>query len=522
MTIENTDVLLVNRGSTSNQIKYEKIKDDITLNLVNEANQDGKQYARQDGGWTEVVHPTPYSDMDVNDLLNTNTANAGEVLGWNGSNYEWKVGGGGGGETPGDISYTYPTGQQRTLQSRLEDYVSIKDFGAVGCDPNDPNDTTDDTLAIRAAMQAAGSRSIYVPSGTYRISESLIIDNACSIFGDGMASILLYEPSTDEQQNKACLRFEVNNTIWNEEDFFELHDIQVLCGPDRICQAGVQLLGLGDDPIIGPWNKLIIDNVTIGAFLHDTKLTSGYFKKGLVIGNCGGVVANNLMLTNQIFGEGNNARTDPDATGILIFSNKPRAMVRTLMLTNFYIQGWYQSIFATASAGTIESIYISQGECKGRAGFLFGAGVSATYLAGIHFDTWRGAIEQTGNSGVHRVIGCDIRSDDEQPWDGYLVQLNSQQTIFANNFVAVGGANGARGGAVAINATLPDTSDNTTVVNNIFEGPFSSNGIAILIQNGARNVTIGGNSFYQYEGNNTPWMNLAGSETYIYGQRGYN
>ena len=37
--------------------------------------------------------------------LNTQTANAGEVLAWTGTDYEWKVGDGGGNA---DISYTYP------------------------------------------------------------------------------------------------------------------------------------------------------------------------------------------------------------------------------------------------------------------------------------------------------------------------------------------------------------------------------------------------------------------------------
>ena len=106
--------------------------------------------------------------------MNTQTANANQVLSWSGTDYEWKEGGSGGSGDPNLISYTYPSGQQRTLQKRLEDYVSIKDFGAVGYDPSDPNDTTDDTVAIRAAMNAVTSKAVYFPPGVYRVSENTL------------------------------------------------------------------------------------------------------------------------------------------------------------------------------------------------------------------------------------------------------------------------------------------------------------------------------------------------------------
>jgi hypothetical protein len=48
----------------------------------------------------------------------------------------------------------------RTVQSRLRDFVSVKDFGAVG------DGVTDDKAAIAAAI-ASGAKEIYFPSGTY-------------------------------------------------------------------------------------------------------------------------------------------------------------------------------------------------------------------------------------------------------------------------------------------------------------------------------------------------------------------
>ena len=42
----------------------------------------------------------------------------------------------------------------------------------------------------------------------------------------------------------------------------------------------------------------------------------------------------------------------------------------------------------------------------------------------------------------HRVIGCDIRADDSSHFPGYLVQLNANNIVFANNFVDAAGEDG--------------------------------------------------------------------------------
>jgi hypothetical protein len=52
---------------------------------------------------------------------------------------------------------------QRTVQLKLQESVSVKDFGAIG------DGTTDDTLAIQAAINAASR--IYFPEGNYKITD---------------------------------------------------------------------------------------------------------------------------------------------------------------------------------------------------------------------------------------------------------------------------------------------------------------------------------------------------------------
>ena len=84
----------------------------------------------------------------------------------------------------------------RTLQDKLRDVVSVKDFGAVG------DGSTNDTVAIQAAFTAAGStnRAVYIPGTTtyYKISSSLAVPDGVTVFGDGFDSVI---QTTDSSVN---------------------------------------------------------------------------------------------------------------------------------------------------------------------------------------------------------------------------------------------------------------------------------------------------------------------------------
>lgn len=64
-----------------------------------------------------------------------------------------------------NVSYT-ATGASalRTVQTKLEEFVSVKDFGAVG------NGVTNDTAAFNAAWAATNPQAVYVPAASYVIT----------------------------------------------------------------------------------------------------------------------------------------------------------------------------------------------------------------------------------------------------------------------------------------------------------------------------------------------------------------
>lgn len=87
----------------------------------------------------------------------------------------------------------------RKLQDKLDDYASIKDFGAVG------DGVTDDTLAINRALfqlfarepNTEVRRNLFFPAGTYKVTDTIKIPSYAKITGDGANSTFIAYSSPD-------------------------------------------------------------------------------------------------------------------------------------------------------------------------------------------------------------------------------------------------------------------------------------------------------------------------------------
>jgi hypothetical protein len=153
----------------------------------------------------------------------------------------------------------------RTIDSKLKDVVSVKDFGAVG------NGIADDTVAIQAAIDYAytqavpialtGQPAVYFPSGQYLISSSLILRDFTCLKGAGARSSIIKGSLT----NKSFLRgpYGENPTYGNRLVGWEISDLAINNSSFLTGSIGLNMRGVGYSNV---------RNVTIAAM--DTALAT--------------------------------------------------------------------------------------------------------------------------------------------------------------------------------------------------------------------------------------------------------
>jgi len=104
-----------------------------------------------------------------------------------------------------------------TVQARLRQSLSVKDFGATG------DGSTDDTTAIQNALNAGTGRSVYFPAGTYRVSTTLVVKTETTLLGDGINKSII-KLTSGFSAAAAMLR---NDVITGTTDVYYDNDIEV-------------------------------------------------------------------------------------------------------------------------------------------------------------------------------------------------------------------------------------------------------------------------------------------------------
>ena len=121
-----------------------------------------------------------------------------------------------------------------TVQTKLRESVSVKDFGAVG------DGFTDDTAAIQLAITAGAGKELYFPAATYIISSALTIVSANTrLVGDGFGTVIKNTSLTGH-----ALKFFPNNTTATSVflNSCGIADMQIYSAVNKTAGAGVYAL----------------------------------------------------------------------------------------------------------------------------------------------------------------------------------------------------------------------------------------------------------------------------------------
>lgn len=119
----------------------------------------------------------------------------------------------------------------RTLQRKLDDFASVKDFGAVG------DGVTDDTVAINRAFSELFAResntevrrSLFFPAGVYIVTDTVKIPSYAKVYGDGKRSSIIRQTTVTPGVALADSKQQISPNIGNNgatiPSFIEVNDI---------------------------------------------------------------------------------------------------------------------------------------------------------------------------------------------------------------------------------------------------------------------------------------------------------
>ena len=176
------------------------------------------------------------------------------------------------------------TTQQRTLQQRLDDYVSVKDFGAKG------DDSTADITAIQNALDeiykdtdkddTRARRVLFFPAGTYRINAALKIPPYAHLVGEG--------------PDKTIIRNSGNNAVLvTQDDDGNVGEDIGNSGATTPTQIQVSSMTLRNTVAYG---GVSLDRVT-HAYFNNVKFQGSYTSGGSDAVNSKGVTVNHSNAT---------------------------------------------------------------------------------------------------------------------------------------------------------------------------------------------------------------------------------
>jgi hypothetical protein len=274
-----------------------------------------------------------------------------------------------------------------TVQNRLRQTVSVKDFGATG------DGTTDDTAAIQAAINsiplsvggvggpnspaAQGGWALHFPTGVYIISDTLVIGNRrMSLHGTGMIG----SNSSMIKMNPAYPNVDMIDYSTGNLDTLSIYGMQfwgagAATGTGNALSLGSSTQNLFDSQIQNCWFTAIpnaciymnycadvtvsycgIENARYGVYIENTSFATGDINRitnnVFYADTLAGVYVNggaNLIISNNHF---NLCGSTNDVTAAIVLNHTGADSVRATSITSNSFRANYNDIVTNGNGGS--------------------------------------------------------------------------------------------------------------------------------------------------------------------------
>jgi hypothetical protein len=242
------------------------------------------------------------------------------------------------GAAAGYIVQTGPTSGSpvtQSLQTWLDQWASVKDFGAVG------DGDTDDTLAINRALYELYCRetnpqirrALFFPAGRYLITEALVIPTYARLYGEGARSSVIVLDSTSPTST-------LNECVARYGDSLQQYGVNIgnngATPPTNIeiAQLGFESLDVVDVFIVEDADNCNFNNVSFQGPLTQADLTVNTDDTACVrIESTLSLITNNVTWTNCQFGGTTYAFSTPNqCQGITVTLSNFNTLYQGVML----------------------------------------------------------------------------------------------------------------------------------------------------------------------------------------------
>lgn len=354
----------------------------------------------------------------------------------------------------------------RTYQSKFQETISVKDFGATG------GGSVDDTSAIQAAEAAAcsaGGGVIYFPHGTYKVNSSINItcNNIHFVGEDRQSTVIASASTTNNTIAIGSIASPVSSIYISRLSF---NPSVTKTNGSEIYSVG-NLVDISDIGVNGGWNGVAFDsngNMVINK-LSDFYLQNGH-GVGVIVGTTNGLLqevyidsgtvtnyANGFVFANvsgaylsnvdTILSTGDGIQLIPVSGGEVVF-----VFFDTVLSDSSTGNGW---VFQNNGAQALASIVCNKcwaAASHGSAGMLFNS-ANARYLNGITIQN--SIIRANQQHGIYLEAGNNIILDSNQvcnnsgsssgTYHGIVVQAGVTNFQITNNVSGLCGYDAALG-----------------------------------------------------------------------------